>query len=116
MAPDYSTLFLVIPKRSAPLKTALYCFLSRFSFFLFEIGLKGGSFMYKALGPQSLVVAEVKVALEEISAFRSEALDAQRAACVGSAEWHKRTGEILAYAMMTALLSRIEEAARPLPN
>jgi hypothetical protein len=54
---------------------------------------------------------EVKVVLEEISAFCSDAFDAQRAACVGSAEWHKRTGEILAYAMMTALLLRIEEAA-----
>jgi hypothetical protein len=67
--------------------------------------------MYKPLDQQGLIVMEVKVVLEEISAFCSDAFDAQRAACVGSAEWHKRTGEILAYAMMTALLLRIEEAA-----
>jgi hypothetical protein len=67
--------------------------------------------MYKPLYRQNLVAAEVKVVLQEISEFCSDAIDAQSAACEGSAEWHKRTGEILAYAMMTALLSRIEEAA-----
>jgi hypothetical protein len=68
--------------------------------------------MYKPLDQQGVIVAEVKVALEEISALCSDAFDAQRAACVGSAEWHKRTGEILAYAMITTLLSRVEAAVR----
>ena len=68
--------------------------------------------MYKPIDQQGLIVTEVKIVLEEISAFCSDAFDAQRAACVGSAEWHKRTGEILAYAMMTALLSRIEAAVK----
>jgi hypothetical protein len=68
--------------------------------------------MYKPLDQQGLIVTEVEVVLEEIFAFCSDAFDAQRAACVGSAEWHKRTGEILAYAVVTALLSRIEAAVK----
>jgi hypothetical protein len=67
--------------------------------------------MYKPIDQQGLIVTEVKIVLEEISAFCSDAFDAQCAAGEGSPEWHKRTGEILAYAMMTALLLRIEEAA-----
>jgi hypothetical protein len=66
--------------------------------------------VYKPL-EQHAVAAEVKVVLEEILEFCSYAVDAQRAACVGSAEWHKRTGEILAYASMIALLSKVDKAA-----
>jgi hypothetical protein len=56
---------------------------------------------------QDLVASEVKVVLDEIFAFCSHACDARQTACEGSAEWHKRTGEILAYARMTSLLSRL---------
>ena len=69
--------------------------------------------MYERLGQQDAVAVEVKIVLEKISEFCSDAFDAQCAACEGSAEWHKRTGAILAYAMMTALLSRIEAALEP---
>jgi hypothetical protein len=67
--------------------------------------------MDKPLVRQDLVASEVKVVLDEIFAFCSDACDARQTACEGSAEWYKRTGEILAYARMTSLLSRLETAA-----
>jgi hypothetical protein len=66
--------------------------------------------MDKPLVRQDLVASEVKVVLDEIFAFCADACDARRTAFQGSAEWHKRTGEILAYARMTSLLSRLETA------
>jgi len=56
----------------------------------------------------------IQEALEIILAFCADAYDARGNACEDSAEWHKRTGEVLAYARMTSLLWVIEEvAARP---
>ena len=63
--------------------------------------------------PSDVVAAQVKAVLDEIFAFCSDACDARQSACAGSAEWYKRTGEILAYARMTALLSRLEEPTLP---
>jgi len=54
----------------------------------------------------------VKEALDLILAFCAEALEERAKACEDSAEWHKRTGEVLAYARMTSLLWGIEEAAK----
>ena len=68
--------------------------------------------MSEPLVRRDLVAAQVKLALDLISQFCSDAFDAQNTASEGSAEWHKRTGEILAYALMTALLLRIEETAK----
>jgi hypothetical protein len=62
---------------------------------------------------QDLVAAQIKITLDEIFAFCSDACDARQSAHENSAEWHKRTGEILAYARMTALLSRLEKLANP---
>jgi len=67
--------------------------------------------MDKPLVRQDLAASEVKVVLDEIFAFCSDAWDARQSAHENSAEWHKRTGEILAYARMTSLLSRLETAA-----
>jgi hypothetical protein len=53
----------------------------------------------------------IREGLEMILAFCADACEARENACEGSAEWHKRTGEVLAYARMTSLLSRVEEAA-----
>jgi len=52
---------------------------------------------------------QVRYALAEIFAFCANAYEARESACEGSAEWHKRTGEVLAYARMTSLLSRLEQ-------
>jgi hypothetical protein len=54
----------------------------------------------------------IQEALETILAFCADAYDARENACEGSAEWHKRTGEVLAYARMTSLLWGIEEASK----
>jgi len=55
------------------------------------------------------VAEQIRTTLNEIHAFCSDACDARQAAREGSAEWHKRTGEVLAYARMTAMLSMLEE-------
>ena len=53
----------------------------------------------------------VKDALDEILTFCADAYTAREEAKEGSAEWHKRTGEILAYGRMTFSLSKLEQAA-----
>jgi len=57
------------------------------------------------------LAGQIKEALNEIHAFCGDACVARRAARKGSAEWHKRTGEILAYGRMTSLLAMVEEVA-----
>ncbi len=56
------------------------------------------------------LLEQIRIALDEIHAFCADAWDARQAARQGSAEWQKRTGEILAYARMTSLLAMVEEA------
>jgi hypothetical protein len=50
----------------------------------------------------------VKEALDEILTFCIEACAERQAATEGSPEWHKRTGEILAYGKMTHALAKLE--------
>ena len=47
---------------------------------------------------------QVKQALDEIFALCGDACDALKVAHEHSAEWHKRTGEVLAYARVTSVL------------
>jgi hypothetical protein len=47
-------------------------------------------------------------ALDEILQHCGQALSERDNAEEGSAEWHKRTGEILAYARMTYALDKLE--------
>lgn len=60
---------------------------------------------------QNSITESVKDALDEILTFCADAITAREEAEEGSAEWHKRTGEILAYGRMTCSLSRVEQAA-----
>jgi hypothetical protein len=51
--------------------------------------------MNEPLVRQNPVAAQAKVVLDEIFALCQDACDARKAASQGSAEWHKRTGEVL---------------------
>jgi hypothetical protein len=64
--------------------------------------------MNEPLVRQNPVAAQAKVVLDEIFALCQDACDARKAASQGSAEWHKRTGEVLAYARVTSLLCKLE--------
>ena len=68
------------------------------------------------LGHGGPLSEQIKIALQEIHHFFGDAYDARRAARENSAEWHKRTGEALAYARMTALLSMLEVVASESPD
>ncbi|MGA2812163.1 MAG: hypothetical protein ABSG16_12235 [Candidatus Acidiferrum sp.] len=48
-------------------------------------------------------------ALREILEACREACEARRNAPEGTPEWHKRTGEILAYAKMTNVFSQLQD-------
>jgi len=60
---------------------------------------------------QNSITELVKHVLDEILSFCADACTAREEAEKGSAEWHKRTGEILAYARMTCSLSKLEQVA-----
>jgi hypothetical protein len=47
-------------------------------------------------------------ALDELLEHCGQALSERDRAEEGSAEWHKRTGEILAFAKMTSVLDKLE--------
>jgi hypothetical protein len=51
----------------------------------------------------------VKRTLKEILDYCGEVMDSRQQAAEGSAEWHKRTGEILACARLTSLLWDLED-------
>ncbi len=51
----------------------------------------------------------VKRTLKEILDYCGEVMDSRQQAAEGSAEWHKRTGEILACARLTSLLWELED-------
>lgn len=51
----------------------------------------------------------VKRTLQQILDYCGEVMVERRRAAEGSAEWHKRTGEILACARLTNLISRLED-------
>jgi len=61
--------------------------------------------------PPNSITELVKGALDQILTFCGDACTAREEAEEGSAEWHKRTGEILAYGRMTYSLSKLEQAA-----
>ena len=50
----------------------------------------------------------VERSLQEVLLLCQQARAARQAAAEGSAEWHKRTGEILACAKLTKLLSQLQ--------
>lgn len=54
----------------------------------------------------------VEQALREILVVGAKALASRRLATEGSAEWHKRTGEILACGKLTALFDRLQRFVR----
>jgi chaperonin cofactor prefoldin len=56
---------------------------------------------------QEMVVIACE-ALDEILNLCGQALSERDRADEGSAEWHKRTGEVLAYAKMTSVLDKLE--------
>lgn len=51
----------------------------------------------------------VEHALRDILDACQEACEARRCALEGSPEWHKRTGEILAYGNMTHIFSSLQQ-------
>jgi DcmR-like sensory protein len=51
----------------------------------------------------------VKRTLKDILDYCGEVMVERRRAATGSAEWHRRTGEILACARLTSLVSRLED-------
>ena len=56
--------------------------------------------------------AVVEHSLQEILLVCAEACTARRSAPEGSAEWHKRTGEILACGKLTNVLYNLQESIR----
>ncbi len=56
--------------------------------------------------------AIVEHSLQEILLVCAEACAARRSAPEGSAEWHKRTGEILACGKLTNVLYHLQESLR----
>jgi hypothetical protein len=59
------------------------------------------------------IVVIASEALDEILQHCGQALSERDSADEGSPEWQKRTGEILAYAKMTAALDKLERALPP---
>jgi hypothetical protein len=61
---------------------------------------------------EEYIVAIATEALEEILKYSGDALWERANAVEGSAEWHKLTGQILAYGRMTATLDRLERCCK----